>query len=61
MRVRATLEPGQSVLVQETYDPAWHAWSGGKPLPVRKDAMGFMAIEPPAGDRDITLAFVTPA
>ena len=30
MVVRARVEPGQSVVVQETYDPAWRAWSGGK-------------------------------
>ncbi|HEY2019127.1 MAG TPA: hypothetical protein VGH38_36725, partial [Bryobacteraceae bacterium] len=60
MRVRARLEPGQSLVVQESYDPAWHAWSGGKALAVRKDAMGFMAIDAPAGNQEITLAFVTP-
>ncbi len=52
--------PGQSILVQETYDPAWHAWSGGKPLTVRKDAMGLMVIDAPPGDQEISLAFVTP-
>ena len=26
--LQAKLEAGQSVVVQETYDPAWHAWSG---------------------------------
>jgi hypothetical protein len=60
MRVRATVEPGQSIVVQESWDPAWQAWAGGKQLPVRKDAMGFMAVDPPPGDREIRLAFVTP-
>ncbi|HLK62301.1 MAG TPA: hypothetical protein VKU19_02590 [Bryobacteraceae bacterium] len=60
MRVSAHLEPGQSLVVQETYDPAWHAWSGGQALPVRKDAMGMMAIDPPPGDQQIEVAFVTP-
>ena len=50
----------QSVVVQESYDPAWHAWSGGQPLTVRKDAMGLMAIDAPPGDQEISLAFVTP-
>ena len=49
MDVKVTLSPGQSVVVQESYDPAWHAWSGGKPLTIRKDAMGFMAIDAPPG------------
>ncbi len=52
--------PGQSLVVQEAYDPAWHAWSDGKPLAIHKDAMGFMAIDAPPGDRDISLAFITP-
>jgi hypothetical protein len=60
MRVHARVGPGQSVVVQESYDPAWHAWSNGQPLPVRKDAMGFMVVDAPPGDGDITLAFVTP-
>jgi uncharacterized membrane protein YfhO len=60
MRVRAKLGPGQSVVVQESWDPAWQAWDGGKQLPVRKDVMGFMVVDPPPGDREIRLAFVTP-
>ena len=60
MRVHVRLEPGQSVVVQESYDPAWHAWTDGNALPVRKDAMGFMAVDAPPGDREIRLAFVTP-
>jgi hypothetical protein len=60
MRAHAIVGPGQSVLVQETYDPAWHAWSGGKPLVVRKDAMDMMVIDAPPGDREISIAFLTP-
>ena len=60
MRVRARLEPGQSVVVQESFDPAWRAWAGGQPVPVRKDAMGFMAVDTPPGDQEIRLEFVTP-
>jgi len=60
MSLHADLAPGQSIVVQESYDSAWHAWSGGKALPIRKDAIGFMAIEAPPGSRDIRLDFVTP-
>jgi hypothetical protein len=60
MRVRAKIEPGQSILVQESWDPAWQAWAGGKQLPLRKDVMGFMVVDPPPGDQEIRLAFVTP-
>jgi uncharacterized membrane protein YfhO len=51
---------GQSVLVQESYDPAWQARSEGKLLPVHKDVMGFMAIDVPPGKHDMSLTFVTP-
>lgn len=60
MRVHATLATGQSILVQESYDPAWRAWSGARRLPVRADAMGFMVIDAPAGIQDISLVFTTP-
>jgi hypothetical protein len=60
MRIRARLAAGQSIVAQETYDPAWHAWSGTQSLPVHKDPMGFLAVDPPPGDREIRLQFVTP-
>jgi hypothetical protein len=60
MRAHAIVGPGQSVLVQETYDPAWHAWSNGTPLVIRKDAMDMMVIDAPPGDREISIAFLTP-
>ena len=60
MLVRAKVAPGQSVLVQETYDPAWQATAGGRILPVRQDVMGFLLIDAPAGDHEIRLEFMTP-
>jgi len=60
MRVHAKVAPGQSVVVQESYDPAWHAWSDGKVLAIHKDAMGLMAIDAPPGERDIAVVFITP-
>ena len=46
LRVKATVAEGQSVLLQETYDPAWHAYENGKPLPIHmEEAMGFMLID----------------
>jgi len=60
MVVRAKVGPGQSVLVQETFDTAWQAWSNGKRLPLRKDVMGFMVVDAPPGDDEIRLVFVTP-
>jgi hypothetical protein len=64
MHVRAHLDPGQSILVQETYDPAWRAWLGTEaarnPLAIHKDIMGFMVIAAPPGEHDIFLEFVMP-
>jgi hypothetical protein len=60
MLVRAKVAPGQSLLVQETYDPAWRATAGGRVLNVRQDVMGFLLIDAPAGDQEIRLEFMTP-
>jgi hypothetical protein len=60
MLLRARLSPGQAVLVQESYDPAWQAWSNGQRLPLHADAMGFMVVEAPPGESQIRLAFVMP-
>ena len=60
MLVRARLDAGQSLLVQETWDPAWRASADGQPLAVRKDPMGFMVVDPPPGDRTVRLEFVMP-
>jgi len=60
MQLHAAVTPGQSILVQETYDPAWHAWSGDRELPIRKDALDMMVIDAPPGDHQIRLAFMTP-
>ena len=58
--VHANPQAGQSVLVQVTYDPAWRAYSGGAELPIRQDAMDFMAIDALAATHDIELVFQTP-
>jgi uncharacterized membrane protein YfhO len=60
MQVRARLNAGESLVVQESYDPAWHAWSDGQPLPVHKDAIGFMTIDAPPGEREVSIVFLTP-
>ena len=61
MRVHARVAPGQSILVQTTYDPAWHAYAGGHALPVHKDrGAGFSVIDAPPGEHDIALVFETP-
>jgi hypothetical protein len=60
MVVRAKLEAGQSILVQESYDPAWQASVGGAPVAIRKDAMGFMVMDLPPGEQEVHLRFATP-
>jgi hypothetical protein len=60
MRLHAQIAPGQSLLVQEAFDPAWQAWADGKRLPVRTDVMKFMVVDAPPGDRTVRLEFVMP-
>ncbi len=55
--VHAPVQAGQSILVQVTYDPAWRAYAGDTELPVRADAMDFMAVDAPPGTQDIRLVF----
>jgi hypothetical protein len=57
IRLRASLQPGEALLVQESYDPAWRAYAGGRRLPIRKDAAGFMLVDPPPGEQEIRLEF----
>ncbi|MGA2195488.1 MAG: hypothetical protein ABSH40_09480 [Bryobacteraceae bacterium] len=58
--VHAKRNAGQSVVVQETWDPAWQAWSGSTRLGLRKDAMGFLLVDAPPGDDEIRLVFAMP-
>jgi hypothetical protein len=60
MRIRAPLQAGDSIVVQESWDPAWRAYAGAQPLPVRKDAAGFMEIMAPPGEQEIRLVFELP-
>jgi len=59
--LRAQVEPGQAMLFQQTYDPAWHASENGQELPIRGEAsMGFMLIEAAPGAHRIEMHFETP-
>ncbi len=57
LRMNATLEPGEAILVQESYDPAWHAYANGQPVPIEKDPVGFMLLHAPPGTQRIVLRF----
>jgi hypothetical protein len=58
--VDAQLLPAHSILVQESWDSAWHADENGRPLSLQRDAMGFMLIDAPEGKHHIRLRFTTP-
>jgi hypothetical protein len=59
--VQAQAGREQSLLLQETYDPAWHAYEDGKPLTIRRErVMGFMLIDVPEGAHRVQLRFETP-
>jgi len=60
VRIRASVKPGQSVLLMNTYDPAWRAYAGQQSLPIRKDAMNFMLIDAPVGEHEIQVVFALP-
>jgi hypothetical protein len=59
--IQAQVPSGRSVLLQETYDPAWHAYENGRPLAIRPEpVMSFILIDVPAGNHTIQLLFETP-
>jgi hypothetical protein len=61
LKLNATVGQGQSVLLQETFDPAWHAYENGKSLPIRIDpVMQFMLIDVAPGLHNIDMRFETP-
>ena len=61
MRLRVHTAPGESVLVQETWDAGWTAYEGSAKLPVVKDVLYFIRIQVPPGDHDIRLVYEWPA
>jgi hypothetical protein len=59
--VRGQTTAGQAVLVQETWDPAWHAYQNAARVPIRRDpVMGFMLLDVAGGDHTIQMRFETP-
>ena len=60
MRIQAVLKPGESIVVQETWDPAWQAYASGRKVETRRDPAGYMEIAAPPGPQEIRLVFETP-
>jgi len=57
-RIRAEVAGGQAIAVQVNYDAGWRATRGGRKVPIRKDGLGMMVIEPgAAGTAEIELEF----
>jgi hypothetical protein len=62
VEIHANVGAGQTVLLQETYDPAWRATENGQPLAVKPEpVMGWMLIDVPPGQHTVSLHFQTPA
>ncbi len=59
-RVCARVAEGQSLTVLVSHDQPWRAWSGGLELPVHRDALGFVRLDPPPGEHDIVVVFELP-
>jgi hypothetical protein len=57
IHVDASVAQGESILVQENYDPAWRAYDGGQTVRIEKDPIGFMLVHLPPGDHSVDLAF----
>jgi hypothetical protein len=56
--IRATVDRGQVIAVQVTYDPGWEAYANGRRQPVRGDAIGLMVIDPEChGPCEISLRY----
>lgn len=60
MLLRATLESGQLLLIQESFDPSWHAYLDETELEVREDVMGQMLVAVPPGEHEILMRFELP-
>jgi hypothetical protein len=60
MQLSVHTAPGESILIQETWDPGWHAYEGARTLAIRKDVLNFMRIQTAPGDHDIRLNYEWP-
>ncbi len=57
IRISAATNPGQSVVVQENFDPGWRAFVDGKPAGIEKDVMQFMRVRPAPGAHEIRFVY----
>ena len=59
-RLTASLQPGDAIVVQESWDAPWRAFDNGREIRVEPDPAGFMLIDPGSGERRIELRWETP-
>ncbi len=56
--IAAEVQAGQAISIQEAWHRGWHATANGAAIPIERDAIGFMYIQPPfAGPVSIQLLF----
>lgn len=60
MWVRARVEAGEVLVVQESYDAQWRATAEGRPVQVERDAAGWMVLRGLAGDVELKLEWEFP-
>lgn len=58
--IQSSVAPGQAVLLQETFDPAWRADFEGQALSLEPDPLGFLLVAAPVGHHTIHFRFETP-
>jgi len=46
LRIQTAAQPDQAVSVQITWHPGWHAMVNGREIPITRDGIGLMAIQP---------------
>ena len=57
-RIEATVQAGHAISIQENYAPGWTATANGRSIPVRRDGIGLMVLEPACnGPCDIRMNF----
>lgn len=57
-KIKATLQKNEAIGIQVTYDPGWKAFINGCKVPLKKDVLGFIFLEPEnSGSMEIDLGY----
>jgi hypothetical protein len=56
IRIAGRAQPGQVISIQVSYHPGWHASAGGREIPVHRDGLGLIWLDP-QGAPDIELEY----